>query len=101
MFEIYSINCYGPEIIGLYRKKLLILKIIGNIKLRVKNFGYVMAVDVTIMYINFKANLQVFVKGYGTTCPNALRLAVCVKDGVVNIPTKFEVNWRNLNFFGI
>ena len=28
----------------------------GNIKLRVLNFGYVMGVDVTIMYINFQMN---------------------------------------------
>ena len=34
----------------------------GNIKLRVLNFGYVMAVNMTIMYINFQMNLQVLLK---------------------------------------
>ena len=34
----------------------------GNIKLRILNFGYVMDVDVTIIYINFQMNLQVFLK---------------------------------------
>ena len=38
------------------------LKILGNNKLRVLNFGYVMAVNVTIMYINFQTNLCVSLK---------------------------------------
>ena len=31
----------------------------GKIKVRVTNFGYVMAVDRTIMYTNFQMKLQV------------------------------------------
>ena len=31
-------------------------------KIRVLNFGYVMAIDMTIMYINFQTNLQVLLK---------------------------------------
>ena len=34
----------------------------GNIKLRALNFGYVMGVDVNIMYKNFQTNLQVLVQ---------------------------------------
>ena len=41
---------------------MLIFSFIGNIKLRVLNFGYVMADDVTIMCINFQMNLQVLLK---------------------------------------
>ena len=37
-------------------------KIIGNIKLRVKYFGYVMSVNVTIMHVNFQTNLWVLLK---------------------------------------
>ena len=39
------------------------LKILGNNKLRVLNFGYVIADNVTIMCINFQTNLQVSLKG--------------------------------------
>ena len=35
------------------------VKIIGKIKLRVTYFGYVVTVDVTIMYTNFQIKLQV------------------------------------------
>ena len=38
------------------------LKISGNNKLRVLNFGYVMAVNVTIMCVDFQTNLQVLLK---------------------------------------
>ena len=38
------------------------LKILGNNKLRVLNFGYVIAVDVIIMYIHFQMNLWVLLK---------------------------------------
>ena len=34
----------------------------GKIKLRVTNFGYVMTVDVTIMYTNFQVKLWVLLK---------------------------------------
>ena len=34
----------------------------GNIKPRALNFGYVMAIDVTIMCINFQVNLLVLQK---------------------------------------
>ena len=37
-------------------------KILGNNELRVLNFGYVMAVNVTIIYVNFQMNLQVLLK---------------------------------------
>ena len=53
MHKIYKKNQYGPEIIEFYKKKLLIVKIITKIKLRVLNFGYVIAIDMTIMYKNF------------------------------------------------
>ena len=33
-----------------------------KIKLRVKNFGYLITVDVTIMYINFQTKLWVLLK---------------------------------------
>ena len=56
-------NGYGPEINWiLNRKQLLIFNFIGNIKLRALNFGYVMGVDMTIMYINFQMNLWVSLK---------------------------------------
>ena len=38
------------------------VKIITKIKPRVLNFGYVVAIDMTIMYINFQMNLQVLLK---------------------------------------
>ena len=38
------------------------VKIMTKIKLRVLNFGYVMAVDMTMMHINFQMNLQVLLK---------------------------------------
>ena len=74
MFKIYSIDHYGPEMYEIYKKhlwscnnwiiqeKLLILEVISTIKLRVLNFGYMMTVNVTIMYINFQMNLQVLLK---------------------------------------
>ena len=34
----------------------------GNIKLRALNFGYVMGVNVTIMYKKIQMNLQVLLK---------------------------------------
>ena len=34
----------------------------SKIKLRVLNFGYVIAIDVTIMYTNLQTKLQVFLK---------------------------------------
>ena len=38
------------------------VKIITKIKLRVLNFGYMIAINMTIMYINFQMNLQVLLK---------------------------------------
>ena len=73
---------------------MLIYNFIGNIKLRVLSFGYVMGVHVTIMYINFQVNLQVCWKlQYNSfnTAPNELKHSVWVKDGEVKIPTKI---WR-------
>ena len=40
-----------------YTGTLLILNFIGNIKHRMMRFGYVMAVNVTIMSVNFQMNL--------------------------------------------
>ena len=37
-------------------------KILGNNELRVLNVGYVMAVDVTTMCLNFLMNLQLLLK---------------------------------------
>ena len=34
----------------------------SNIKLRALNFGYMMGVDMTIIYQNFQMNLQVLLK---------------------------------------
>ena len=42
--------------------KLLIVKIITKIKLNVLNFGYMMAVDITIVCIIFQMTLQVSLK---------------------------------------
>ena len=36
--------------------------ILGNNKLRILDFGYVVAVDMTIMYINFLTNQWVLLK---------------------------------------
>ena len=36
--------------------------VITKIKLRVLNFGYIIAINMTIMYINFQMNLQVLLK---------------------------------------
>ena len=38
------------------------LKMLRNNKLRILNFGYVIAVNVTIMYINIQMNLHVSLK---------------------------------------
>ena len=38
------------------------VEIMTKIKLRVVNFWYVMAINMTIMYINFQMNLQVSLK---------------------------------------
>ena len=38
------------------------VKIMGKIKVRVTNFGYVITVDVAIMYTNFQMKLQVSLK---------------------------------------
>ena len=75
MFKIYSIDHCGPEIYEIYKEKLmwscnnwilkkqlLIFNFTSNIKIRALNFGYVMGVTVTIMYINFQMNLQVLLK---------------------------------------
>ena len=67
----------------------------GNIKLRVLNFGYVMAVDVTIMCMNFQMNLWVLFKLWSNSlniAPNELKLGVWDKGGKVINPTKFEGN---------
>ena len=42
--------------------KLLMVKFITKIKLSILNFGYVMAVDITIGCIIFQMNLQVLLK---------------------------------------
>ena len=50
----------------------------GNIKLRALNLGYVIAVDMAIMYINFQRNLQVSLKLQPNSlniAPNELKLA--------------------------
>ena len=44
------------------QEKLLIVKSMGKIKLTVLNFGYVITVDVIIMYTNFQTKLQVLIK---------------------------------------
>ena len=41
---------------------MLIFNFIGNFRLKVLNFGYVMGVNVTIMCINFQMNLWVLLK---------------------------------------
>ena len=48
--------------IELYKKTVNCLISLGRYKLRVLNFGYVMAVDMIIMYINFLRNQQVTLK---------------------------------------
>ena len=54
MYEIYMKNSYGPKKNWIIQEKQLIVKTMGKIKLRVINFGYMMAINVTIMYINFQ-----------------------------------------------
>ena len=66
MYEIYKKNWLWPGNNRIIKKNLM-FKIIGNIELRVSNFGYVMAVDVTIMYINFSNKSMGFIKSYSTT----------------------------------
>ena len=84
-----------------YKETLLTVEILGKIKLRVLNFGYVITVNVTIMYTNFQMKLWVLLKVtvqliyFG---PNDLKLAGCTKGGVANIPTKFEVILKKLTF---
>ena len=58
----------------------------GKIKLRAMNFGYVMIVDVTIMYINSQMKLQVSLKVMEHSIiigPNNLKLAEYIRGGVV------------------
>ena len=43
-------------------RKLLMVEIITKIKLRVLNFRYVIAINMTIMYINSQTNLWVSLK---------------------------------------
>ena len=43
-------------------RKLLMVEIITKIKLRVLNFGYVIAINMTIMFINFQMNPHVSLK---------------------------------------
>ena len=54
-----------------------------------------------IMYINFQINLQVLLKlqsNLFNIAPNELKLAVHVKGGEDNIPTKFQIILKKLNF---
>ena len=103
MHEIYKKNCYGVEIYEIYKKNIFIVKIMGKIKLRVTNFAYVKTVSVTIMYINFLMKSMGFVKSYSTTHLLLVQMIWNLQDvtggGEINIPTKFETNLKNLNFF--
>ena len=73
-----------------------------KLKFRVLNFRYMIAIDMTIMHINFHMDVQVsfkvMVSNSLNIAPNELRLAVWVKGGEVNIPTKFQVILKKLNF---
>ena len=77
------------------------VKIMTKIKLGVLNFGYVIGINMTIMYINFQTNLQVLLKLQSNSfniAPNELKLAVLVKGGEDNIPIKFQVILKKLKF---
>ena len=54
-------QCYGPVMIGLY-KKLLMFNIFRNNEFRGLNLGYMMAVNMTIMSITFVRNQCVLLK---------------------------------------
>ena len=76
MYVIYSINsglvlkCMKYtrktdmviEKVEFYKEKLLMVGIMTKIKLQVLNFGYLIAINMTITYINFQINLQVSLK---------------------------------------
>ena len=114
MYKIYSINGFGPEIYKIYKKnqygieiiefykKLLMVKIITKFKLRALRFGYVIAINTTIMHINFQmilwVTLKVMVSNLLNIAPHELKLVVYVKGSEVNIPTKFQVILKKLNF---
>ena len=84
-----------------YTGKLLTFKILGNNELRVLHFGYVVAVNVITMSINFQQNLQVSLKlqpNLLNIAPNELKLVLWIKGVEVNIPIKFERNPNKLKF---
>ena len=67
-------------------------------------FGYVIAANMTVMSINFLRNQWVLEKLQPNSfniAPIELKLGLWVKGGLVNIPTKFQVNLRILDFFEI
>ena len=78
------------------------VEIMIKIKLRVLNFGYVIAINMTIMCVTFQKNLQVSLKVKSNLlniAPIELKFVVWVRSGQVNIPTKFQVNVRKLKFY--
>ena len=66
--------------IELFKKTVNCLISLGNNKLRVLNFGYVVAVNMSIMSFNFLRNLLVSLKVMAklfNIAPIELKLAVC------------------------
>ena len=74
----------------------------GKIKLRVTNFGYVVGIDVIIMYTNFQMKLCGLLRSYGTTHLLLVQMSGNLQYALrvvwSNIPTKFEVILKKLIF---
>ena len=76
---------------SVYSKIAFIFSIVAE--LRDLIFGYVIAVSMTVMSINFLRNQQVLLKVQSNSfniAPIELNLVLWLKSGKVNIPTKFQ-----------
>ena len=77
-------------------KENLIVNIFGNIKLRALNFGYLMAVNMTIMSINFSKELMGFIKSDGQTCLILLQLSWNLFYGLRVVRSTFLSNFKKI-----
>ena len=99
MYEIYKEKqCYGPVMIGLYRKTVNV-KILRNNELKSFAFWIHDGCRCDHHVYKFSNESTGFLKSYLLNiAPNELKLAVWVKGGEVNIPSKFERNLKKLKF---
>ena len=77
--------------------KLLIVNNSVNDKVRYLIFGYVIAVIMIVMSVNFLRNGWVYKKVWPNSfniAPIELKLGLWAKSGKVNIPTNFQENQR-------